>query len=109
MKGRGKGKGQQQEAFAQKKIREEAKHEQRLARLNRMRALVAEAGDKKKQDRIEKLIGKEGLRYMKKMRKLEAQQGRSTSENVIQGPRTSADKGPSQGPDKTYKGCAAKR
>lgn len=60
----------QVDAVLQQMQHEESKHRTRVARLERIRSLLQEKGDTKGVERADKLLGKEGMRYEKKMTKL---------------------------------------
>ena len=59
---------QKHEAIKNKIAQEEAKHQSRLARLNRIRELAKEENDSKALERVDKLLKKENRRFVKKQR-----------------------------------------
>lgn len=72
-KGKGKGREQQAQAFQKKQQREQAKHLERVARLNRIRELAVKKGDTEAVARVDKLIAKEQEVYGRKQGKGPAQ------------------------------------
>ena len=70
-KAKGKGHQKQLAAVESKLQREQAKHLNRTARLNRLRELAEEKGDPKILERVDKLIAKEQQRYERKIQKTE--------------------------------------
>jgi hypothetical protein len=61
--GSGKRHVQQLEAVSKQIVHENAKHRERLAKLNRIRELAQESGDAKTVERVDKLIEKQKERY----------------------------------------------
>ncbi len=68
-KGKGKGREQQAQAFQKKQQHEQAKHMERVARLNRIRELAVKKGDTEMVARVDKLIAKEQEVYGRKQGK----------------------------------------
>jgi hypothetical protein len=99
-KGKAGGLAKQGEAIDVQLAKTEAKHRERVARLERMKDLMKEQGDEKGVARIEKLLAKEDARYERKMTRLRARDAAAAERfqkkmNKIKG------KGPKAGkPDK---------
>lgn len=74
-KGKGKGKGAEKQlgAFQKQLQREQAKHMERAARLNRIRELAVQKGDAETVARVDKLIQKEQQVYDRKLKHLQGQ------------------------------------
>ena len=70
-KGQGQGKTQQLKAVAKQMAHEEAKHRQRVARLNRIRELAQNAGDTDKVTLVNELATREQKRYEATRRRLQ--------------------------------------
>ena len=64
--------GRQGEAIDAQMETAEAKHRERIARIERIRDVLKEQGDEKGVERAEKLLAKENARYERKMTKLKA-------------------------------------
>jgi hypothetical protein len=69
-KGKGKGRDQQARAFQKQQQKEQAKHMERQARLNRIRELAVKKGDTEMVARVDKLIAKENEVYSRKQGKM---------------------------------------
>jgi hypothetical protein len=103
-KGKGKGKGaeQQAKAFQKQLQQEQAKHMERVARLNRIRELALKQGDTTTVARVDKLIAKEQEVFGRKQVRIQGQP-RATL------PPTGAEKTApptTVGPDEAAKGKA---
>jgi len=72
-KGKGKGREQQAKAFQKQQQHEQAKHMERVARLNRIRELAIKKGDTEMVARVDKLIAKEQEVYGRKQGKTQGQ------------------------------------
>jgi hypothetical protein len=72
-KGKGKGREQQAQAFQKQQQKEQAKHMERVARLNRIRELAVKKGDTETVARVDKLIAKEQEVYGRKQGKMQGQ------------------------------------
>ena len=72
-KGKGKGREQQAQAFQKQQQKEQAKHMERQARLNRIRELAIKKGDTDMVARVDKLIAKENEVYTRKQGKMQGQ------------------------------------
>jgi hypothetical protein len=85
---KGKGKGQEQQALAlQKQLQhEQAKHMERMARLNRIRELAVQKGDAEAIARVDKLIAQEKEVFTRKQQRIQGQ------------PRATAPAGPETAP-----------
>ena len=69
-KAKGKGHEQQAKALQKQQQREQAKHMERVARLNRLRELAVKKGDTEMAARVDKLIAKENEVYGRKQGKM---------------------------------------
>jgi len=72
-KGKGKGAEQQAKAFQKQLQHEQAKHMERVARLNRIRELAVKKGDNETVARVDKLIAKEQEVFGRKQVRLQGQ------------------------------------
>lgn len=68
---------QQVDATLKQMEQEESKHRTRVARIERILALLSEKGDAKGAERAEKLLGKENMRYEKKMTKMRSKNAKA--------------------------------
>jgi hypothetical protein len=75
-KARGKGHQQQLKALEKQMLREDAKHNKRAARLQRILDLAKEKGDTKAVERVTKLMGREQQRYEGKHQRMVERRGR---------------------------------
>ncbi len=91
-KGKGKGQAQQAQALQKQVQQEQAKHMERLARLNRIRELAEKKGDKDTVARVDKLIAKEQEVYNRKLQQVQGQK-RATAPQTVTPP---APAGPGQ-------------
>jgi len=69
-KGKGKGQEQQAKAFQKQQQHEQAKHLERVAKLNRLKELAVKKGDTEMVARVDKLIAKENEVYTRKQGKI---------------------------------------
>jgi hypothetical protein len=67
--GKGKGQEKQAQAFQKQQQHEQAKHMERVAKLNRIRELAAKKGDTEMVARVDKLLAKENEVYTRKLGK----------------------------------------
>jgi len=72
--GKGKGHRQQLEALKKQMLHENAKHLQRVARLNRIRELAAEENSTKVVEGVDKLLEREQRRYDRKWQRMQERQ-----------------------------------
>lgn len=72
-KGKGKGRDQQAQSLQKQLQHEQAKHMERVARLNRIRELALKKGDTEMVARVDKLIAKENEVYTRKQGKMQGQ------------------------------------
>ena len=72
-KGKGKGRDQQAQAFQKQQHREQAKHMERQAKLNRIRELAVKKGDTEMVARVDKLLAKEQEVYGRKQGRMQGQ------------------------------------
>jgi len=72
-KGKGKGRDQQAQAFQKQQQKDQAKHLERQAKLNRLRELAVKKGDTEMVARVDKLIAKENEVHSRKQGKMQGQ------------------------------------
>jgi hypothetical protein len=110
-KGKGKGPGQQAQALQRQVRQEQAKHMERLARLNRIRELAQKKGDKDMIARVDKLLLKEQEVYNRKLQQVQSQRRAMTPqpETTLQPPATPpAPAGPGQSGKAAVRGAKEK-
>ncbi len=78
-KGKGKGQEKQAQSLQKQQQHEQAKHMERVAKLNRLKELAVKKGDTEMAARVDKLIAKENEVYTRKQGKVQGQPRATTT------------------------------